>query len=227
MNDLSAYREIASALRSRVEGFDGFTHASFNGETGKYRAGKNKTDISGKRFVAGAHNVISGWQNYSAGDRKFYYGGHSYVRDGEEPLLRAQLPDRNEAYWLKSGQDPWSFCFYLPLFDEETREHLILTTSSSGGKDAVSDLIMAFADHNDGRDPTDYEWPIVELSSDSYINTHDKRIFKPIFDIVGWIKPPAAFRLPKPPATTAKVRTIEEIKKAESSPQPSDPLDDF
>jgi hypothetical protein len=91
--------------------------------------------------------------------------------------------------------------YYLPLFDPETREQFIYTTSSLGGKDALAVLQDAFADHNEGR--AQYELPVVELASDSYINQYDKKIFKPIFDIVDWCEMPPAFRAPKlPPSAT-------------------------
>jgi hypothetical protein len=64
MNQLAAFRNSASQMRSREgSGLDG-DFAGFNGETGKWRAGKNKTDIAGRRLVAAVYHLITGWQKF-------------------------------------------------------------------------------------------------------------------------------------------------------------------
>jgi hypothetical protein len=179
--------------------FDG-DFVSFNGESGGWKAGKNKTVIDGRQLVADIYDLIVGWQAYR--DDKFIYAGHGLARDNHEPPPREQLDENDKRFW-RNEQDRWRLTYYLALHDPATREQFIFSTSSGGGKDALANLQEAFADHNEERAADDYEWPFVELASDSYVNTYGKKIFKPIFETVSWVKPPPAFRLPKPPASTA------------------------
>jgi hypothetical protein len=223
MNDnLTAFRTSANEMRSgEARAFDGeFT--TFNGEKGDWRAGKNKTDMVGRKLVAAVMFLIVAWQKFK--DGKAIYAGASYVRDGRQLPLREQLDERNSNFWERTDRDPWQPTWFLALFDDETREQFVWSTNSDGGKDALSALQEAFADHNEGRAPEDYESPIVELGSDWYINSYKKKIFKPTLDIVGWCKLLAAFRLPKPPATSITLRVIEH--KPGEAPSPSDDPDD-
>src|SRR6516165_8192594 len=185
-DDLTALRTSANEMCSgEARAFDGeFT--SFNGEKGAWRAGKNKTDMDGRRLTAAVMFLIVAWQKFK--DGKAIYAGARYVRDGHQLPLREQLDERNSNYWEKTDRDPWQTTWYLALFDDETREQFVWSTNSDGGKDALSTLQDAFADHNEGRALEDYESPIVELGSDWYINSYKKKIFKPILDIVGWCK---------------------------------------
>jgi len=208
MSYLSSFRQSANRMRSG-EGriFDG-DFVSFNGENGGWKAGKDKVDIDGHHVIAAVNDLIVGWQNYR--DDKFEYVGHGFVRDRHEPPLREELDDADERYW-KNKQDPWKLTYYLAMFNPETRRHFVFSTSSGGGKDALANLQEAFADHNEGRALEDYELPLVELASDSYVNSYGKKIHKPVFEIIGWVKAPQSFRLQKPPAAT--VMTLAEITK--------------
>jgi hypothetical protein len=216
MNDLSAFRVSASKMRSSERAFDG-DFVSFKHDSGQWAAGKAKTDLSGRRLVADVNNLILGYQKYK--DDKFVYAGHGFVRDGHQPPARQLLDERNEGRW-KNNKDPWALTYYLSLFDPETREQFIYTTSSLGGKDALAVLQDAFADHNEGK--AQYELPIVDLAGDSYVNQYDKTIFKPIFDIGGWCEAPPAFRAPKLPPSTAMPLTIEH-KSSEEEASPGKP----
>ena len=200
MSDLSLFRQSASRMRSgEGRAFDG-DFVTFNGESGGWKSGKNKTLIDGRQLVADIYDLIVGWQAYR--DDKFIYAGHGLARDNHEPPPREQLDENDKRFW-RNPQDPWRLTYYLALHDPATREQFIFSTSSGGGKDALANLQEAFADHNEKAAPEDYEWPFVELASDHYVNTYGKKIFKPIFETVDWVKPPPAFRLPKPPAATA------------------------
>ena len=210
----SAFRTSAAQMRSPTSrAFDG-DFVSLNGETGEWRAGKAKTVVNGRQLVADVHDRFAGWQKRQ--DKKFTYCGHGFVRDGHQPPAREKLDERDEARW-PGGKDPWQLCHYLPMFDPETREQFVFTTTSDGGKDALADLQDAYADHNEGRALDACEWPIVELAGESYVNSYGKTIHKPIFDIVGWCEPPPAFRRPKLPPSAPVLRVIEH-KPAEAKP---------
>jgi hypothetical protein len=226
MTDLSAFRASANKMRSSERVFDG-DFLSFKHESGEWAAGKAKTDISGRRLIADVNNLILGWQKYK--DDKFVYAGHGFVRDDHQPPARHQLDERNEARW-KNKKDPWTLTYYLAMFDPETREQFVYTTSSQGGKGALATLQDAFADHNEPRALDACELPVIELASDSYINSYDQRIFKPIFEITGWCELPPAFRAPRLPPS-AMPPAIEhkpgEHKASEPKTPPVMPDDEF
>ena len=83
MNEMSAFRSSASKMRSSERVFDG-DFLSFKHEVGAWLAGKAKTDLSGRQFVADVHDLIVGWQKYR--DDKFVYIGHGFVRDDHQRI---------------------------------------------------------------------------------------------------------------------------------------------
>jgi hypothetical protein len=87
----------------------------------------------------------------------------------------------------------------MPMHDFETHEPYLFTSQNKGGRDDVANLVDALFDCYDAHPQDVDKLPICDLSSDSYINTHGKRIFFPIFEIVGWTGRPAEIRRIKPP----------------------------
>jgi len=200
--NFSSFRSSAAAMRSR-KGFDG-TFVTFDHETGEWRAGINRTGITGRQLVAAVYDLFVVWQRFFAGDRKFHYASAGFVRDGHQPPARDRLPDRNPDHWEKPDRDPWQLVWYLALFDQETREQFLYSSGSDGGRQTLAALQEAFADHNEGRGSL--EWPIVELSSDSYVNKKTgMKVYKPLLEILNWVTPPAAFRRPKLPEADIKI----------------------
>jgi hypothetical protein len=170
------------------------TNVSFGYSTGKFEAGRNKTDISNKRLLAGVSELIACWRRYSDSDKQFFYSKAGYVRDGHVISLASHpQPDREELKWTPT--------WVLMLADPETREQYALALSSNSGKeDALSALQNAFVDHNtDQEAPGFWDMPIVELSSRSYTRSDNKTGYQPIIDVVGWATMPPWFRAPKLP----------------------------
>jgi hypothetical protein len=90
-----------------------------------------------------------------------------------------------------------------------------VVTTSDGGKDALAALQVAFAEYNEARPDKEPQWPLVELTSDSYINSFSKKIFFPIFDILDWQDPPANFQaVTPPPNTVAKIEHKPDFDEA-------------
>jgi hypothetical protein len=198
MNDLSAFRQAAAAMRSRT-GFDG-TFFTLNGESGHYAGGKDKTIMDGRKVLADVFNLCVGQQKFA--DGKPIYIDVGFVRDRHMPRPREQLGDLDKSRW-RNGVDPWQLAYYPPAYEEETRQRYIFTTSSTGGKDALATLQEAFADHNETLAAA--QCPVVELLSDSYVNNFGKRIYFPIFGIVGWVDQPSFFRAVTPPPSAALI----------------------
>jgi len=87
----------------------------------------------------------------------------------------------------------------MPMYDFETHELLLFASQNNGGRDAIGNLIDAMFDTYDAHPADVGKLPICELASDSYTNTHGKRIYFPIFEIVGWTERPAEVQRIKPP----------------------------
>jgi hypothetical protein len=199
VHDLSAFRESAAQMKTR-EGFGG-TFVNFNGETGHWTigSGDNKKIVEGRRLVVGVSLLMVGWQKFVS--NKPFYDDVGFVRNRHQPRPRKELGDLNRTHW-RNDVDPWQPTYFLAALDPETREHFMFATNSGGGKDALSDLQTAFADHNEARPDKVEQWPFVELSSESYINSFGKKIHKPLFEILDWLDPPPNFQAVTPPATT-------------------------
>jgi hypothetical protein len=207
--DLELLRNFVAAARSR-SGF-GIPFVKMNGNDGTWKAGKDGKDMKGRRLAADPHDTMIGFQKFE-NKRPVYILGR--VADGYTPPPREELGDTDENHW-HGGKDPWQPVTLVPLWDPGTREGFIFTTSSQGGRDAVTSLIDAYVGNCEIHPKDIDEVPLVELSSDSYVNTHGRKIHTPVFEIVSWIECPAALRRIKPPP----VVTLAIEHKPEAEPE--------
>jgi hypothetical protein len=203
MNDLSGLRDAARAMRSHVA-FEGYKFVRCNGETGKWLTGNKAkaVEIGGRKFIADPRNALVTWLRFDA-DGKPQYAGAGRLIDKHEPPARETLGDLNKSRW-KNGVDPWRLTLMLALTDPATLERYIYSTDSGGGRDALGVLLDSYCDHNAAAaDEMAEQVPLVELASDSYVNSFGKRIHTPQLDILEWVDPPDALllkRLKPPPS---------------------------
>jgi hypothetical protein len=191
--ELEFLRRYVSAARSH-SGF-GIPFLKCDGNNGRWPAGKDKTDMTGRRLAADVPDAMHGFQKFE--NRKpIYVIGR--IADRYQPPDRSTLGDTNPDRWI-NGKDPWASVVLLPMYDPETREPFIFTSSNDGGKDAVTALVDAVVDNVALHPDATNQLPVCELASDSYVNSRGKEIFKPIFEIVGWDERPDAVRRIKPP----------------------------
>jgi hypothetical protein len=201
--ELEHLRRFASTARGQ-NGF-GVTFVRCDGNNGAWPPGKNRIDMVGKKLVAETVDAMHGHVNYTNKKPGYAIGR---MADGYLPDRHA-LGDTHENHW-HNGKDPWEATVLLPLFDPETREVYLFTSSNDGGRKAVAALIDAVTDNAVAHPEDADKAPLCQLESDSYINTNNKRIFFPIFSILDWVERPDAVRRIKPPP----VLTIE------SKPEP-------
>ena len=145
----------------------------------------NEKDVPlGAEFLAHASQWIKIWIKFVEGEkpRKQVYS----VAKGEIPPEREELDDYDSLGWpIKDGKpkDPWVFQYLLPLENMTTREVLIFTTQSIGGRIAVADLCLAFARRKkSGRDGQ----PIIKLASVMMPTKQHGPVPKPSFPVIGW-----------------------------------------
>jgi hypothetical protein len=173
-SELKYLRNYATTFRSR--GGFGASFVKHNGDNDQWKKGKDIFDVKGWQMIADPHDAMHGFQAFE--DKKpLYCIGR--IADGWQP------PPED-----KFGGD-WKRVVLLPMYDFETHEPLLFTSQNQGGRDAVANLIDVMFQCYDGHPEDTGKLPICTLSSDSYTNTHQKRIYFPIFEIGGWIERPA------------------------------------
>jgi hypothetical protein len=179
-SELECLRRYASVARSR--GGFGALFLKCDGNTGEWKAGKDGNDMAGRQLVADVPDAMQGFQKFE--NRKpIYVIGR--ICDGYVPPERSTLGDTDKTRWHR-GKDPWESVVLLPMYDPESREPFIFTSSNGGGKDAVTALVDAVVD-NAALHPDDADkLPLCQLSGDHYENSHGKTIYTPIFEIMDW-----------------------------------------
>jgi hypothetical protein len=182
-------------IASRQRGDFGATFLKCDGRSGAYTAGK--ANMNGAKLLAELPDVMHGWQRLERGQKPIYCIGR--VADGFEPPDREALGDNVPGLWADPKQDPWSEVSMSPMLDLENCEHFLFTTTSDGGRNAVAALLDAYLDNLKDHPEDTNKLPIVTLSSDSYTNSNNKKIYFPVFEIDSWDERPSAVRHIKPP----------------------------
>jgi hypothetical protein len=187
-SELERLQKFASTFRPR--GGFGALFIKMNGNDGTWKKGKDAFDPVGHKFLADIVDALHGYQTFEDGKPLYHIGT---ISSGWQPPAAEELGPG------------WQRTVLLPLYDYTTNATFIFTSQNKGGRDAVVKLIDAmsavYAVH-----PQDIgKVPVCTLASDSYVNTHKKHIFYPIFETVGYIERPAGVHriTPPPPATLA------------------------
>ena len=209
MTKLENFRRTAAAMRSG-KGFNG-VYLKF--VKGTWSAGKDEEASNGRELVAHVDQTLHGWTKRGRDKKPVDYhvgrvGGDYVVPE------RFQLGDNDDEKWPLDGRgmpaDPWQFGYLLPFTDPKTDEFFVFTTSSAGGKDALSDLLTAYAD-NAEFDPDDVDkLPLVTLETEHYSHPEYGRVDKPTFDIVDWVEPPDGHKTLEPPTPVVSLLPLSD-----------------
>jgi hypothetical protein len=189
-SELEHLRRFATAFRSR--GGFGTPFVKLDGNNGTWKMGKDPFDVKGRRLIADTHDAMHGLQCFE--DKKpIYFIGR---------LAEAWEPPSAEKF-----DENWKPVVLMPMYDLETHEPYLFTSQNKGGRDGIANLVDAMFDCYDAHPQDIGKLPICELATDSYINSHSKQIFVPIFETVGWTERPTEVGRIKPPP--AAVLAIE------------------
>jgi hypothetical protein len=184
-SELEHLRNFAAAFRS--QGGLGTLYIKLDGNTGAWKKGKDPFDVTGRRLIADTHDAMHGWRTFED-KRPVWCIGR--VADGWKPPP------------AESFDENWKQVVLLPLYDAQTHEPYLFTSQNKGGRDAIANLVDTMFDVYSAYPQDVGKPPICELATDSYVNTHRKQIFVPIFETVGWAERPAEVRRIKPPPAT-------------------------
>jgi len=151
---------------------------------GQYVIGNDDVAL-GTEFLAYAAAWTKMWikfVNDAVVERRVYRVAH-----GERPPQREELDETDETTWRRGRDgkpaDPWVFQYLLPLENQTTGEIVVFTTSTIGGRQAVSDLCKTYAKRKiDGKNGQ----PIVALAVAEMKTKNYGNVSRPSFEIVGW-----------------------------------------
>jgi hypothetical protein len=194
-SQLEHLRKFAASARS-----GGFNVPIFrlDGNSEYRRVGKNAKadDMNGQQLAADPGDAMTGWQQFKDNVPIYCLGR---VADGYQPPEREELGPLNPT----DKKDPWARIDLLPFWDTESREVLLFSADNLGSRDAVANLIGAYADNAAAHPEDSGKVPLIELATDSYENQHGKQIYIPVFEILSWIERPDAVRRVLPPPVKA------------------------
>ena len=203
------FREMANALRSR-SGFDA-TMLKFS--KGLWLAGKDAVQMNDAELIACVDKAMFGWVRWIDKKPVDYWVG--YVAERYKPPLRSQLGDNDQTKWPKKGSDPLQMTFFLPLVDPNDGTLYVFSTTSKGGRDALANLQEAYADNRQFHPQDAHKLPLVNLGRDHYPHPEFGRVETPVFEIAGWVDPPANMKAVKPPTSASPMLVIEHTPSGE------------
>jgi hypothetical protein len=148
-------------------------------DAGAYFVGKEKTLIQpDRRFVV--IDKASGWQFL----KKDCPAEWVMATPGQPAPERPECGDESDWPLDLSGNPscPWKFAHFLYLMDVDSGETLTFSSSTSGGKVAINDLMQQIKSM---RSMKPGAMPIVELSSVQMSTKFGKKP-RPFFKITGW-----------------------------------------
>jgi hypothetical protein len=173
--------------REGREAFFSGDYINFNGQTGRWKRGKNKDEINTEEpFLCHIYDLVVGWIKRD-GDGKIPDGGRrlGYVRNGFQPEPREALGDMDERHWPLSRDgkrriDPWRKITYLPMRDQEGND-VVYGAESDTARRAIAQFVRVVRRSDRGG-----QEPKVLLGSRSFPNTHGGTTFVPDFVPDGW-----------------------------------------
>jgi hypothetical protein len=198
---LEKLRSYAASSRSQAT-FGGSTFLKLDQNDGNWKAGKSNINMNDRKLGADLPDAMGGFQRLESGQKPIY----AVVRilDDVAQPERSKLGELDEFKWIDK-KDPYQPVIIVPFWDFETRQIFIYPAANSGARDAVAGLLDAYADNCANHPEDAHKLPIIELKSDSYVNTNGKTIFVPLLDIVGWTERPVAVRHVQPPPLSIEI----------------------
>jgi hypothetical protein len=203
---------MAAALRTRT----GFNGTALKFIKGKWCLGRDEVGIpASAQFIARPDWSMHGWSRWR--DRRLVDFRIGFIADDFKPPARHELGDTDREQWAiwSDNRDPWVLQWHLPLFGMVSGEAFVWSTDTVGGKQALADLLSAYADQADSGELKNL--PVVELRSSSYPHQDYGRVHTPQFDIVGWAEPPATARPALPVAAPAALPDTKTISAPRAS----------
>jgi hypothetical protein len=152
---------------------------------------------------------------------------HLITRSGQSHPRRDELPDQDEALWpkgLDGKADPWADTRHVTMIHDTSAQVYTFTTSTHGGRIAVSELKDAIALRRRVRPGS---CPVVELTTAPMKTRFGERL-RPAFKVVGWIEPEAQAPAtpPTPPTFLSPAETLKVMREGPAALASAEQLSD-
>jgi len=167
----------------------GATMIKFNGQTGRWVAPKvdPMEDLTGKlQLIADPMNSYHGFTVFE--NNRPICGGRYIVQVPGRYTPRSEIGHQDQSKWQPGldgkPKDPATFGMYLPMAVQTGDQLYIYITQSTSGINAIKNLLGAYSGNmrRSGR----REFPIINLSRQSFRSRFGSQLFAPVLEILGW-----------------------------------------
>lgn len=144
----------------------------FDFQTGTWSCGKEQIDATDSEALVNIQTIGHGWSMWVNGAVK------KNVVPFDQVLPQPMMPE--------AGASPQECRVLAGAFMDEEGGEFIYETNSLGGRNGVDGLIREIIMKVTSGEAT-FIFPLIQLSSAFYIHkTHGRKIFTPVFKIIGW-----------------------------------------
>lgn len=178
---MNAFEQFGQSTESTIKG------DLLKFSKGDWTYGQNDMEVPSKyEFVAHVDTLTIGWQRWE--DGKPTDARMGLVGEGFVPPPRKELGDTDESEWEVDSrgvpQDPWSNCAMMFLTNRDGSSEFTFTTASHGGRQWCAGLAKEYGKNmRMGKLGN----PVIRVGSDSYKHSEFGKIFKPTFEVIGWV----------------------------------------
>lgn len=174
----SNIKDLSSALaQSKVHqtgnSSAGKAFLKFGFEDGSYTFGRDQVEVTGEQVVINVATFCHGWT--------------LWVNGSAQKVMRSffeNLPDPMPS--VDGNQPSESRAFEARFLDEDDDTVLVFETNSFGGRKGADNILKEVSIRSASGE-SEYLYPIVKLSSESYKSKQGRTIHNPVFGVVGWM----------------------------------------
>lgn len=144
----------------------------FDFKTGDFFFGRDQEEITGERIVVNTASFTHGWVLWVNGSANKVM--RSFVEPLPEPMPAIGHDQPTEARGFEAR------------FEDDEETILVFESNSFGGRKGADSLFKEIS-LKSAQGETEFLYPIVELTSESYKAKQGGTIHNPVFKVVGWM----------------------------------------
>ena len=171
----SAKNLAAQLTESKIESSGvqaGKAFLKFDFKSGDFSFGRDGDDVTGETLVVNTYSIQHGWTLWVNGaPQKVSVPFTEYLPDPMPP---------------QAGNEPTESRSFEARFLDDEETIVVFDTNSYGGRRGVDTLLNAIKSRALNGD-SEYLFPKIELTSDSYKAKQGGTVYNPVFNIVGWL----------------------------------------
>lgn len=174
----SSITDLSSALaHSKVNHADnsaaGKAFLKFNFKKGSFTFGRDQEDITGEELVVNVATFAHGWT--------------LWVNGQPQKVMRSFVEQLPEPMPAVDGNQPSESRGFEARFPEEDDDTILVFETNSFGGRKGADKLLTEVSVRSASGESEYLYPVVRLTSESYKSKQGSTIHNPIFEVVGWM----------------------------------------